>query len=227
MSLGVYQDEHLITVETWKERVFIPLQNGSGGCSRTHERLNLIQAEREAKIKWWSCRAQGENLRHRAQWCPPGDSHPEHHSIRTQPSLKHKSLMEKAALPRFCFQELWGASCDLHGLTEQHNTAAALKGEGLCVLLSFPTWLPHACGAQAWQLPQPFPGWSCTVTSVPTLCWQQAPFPCLRAAPALSSFVRMKGSSQSCTVCFDNRAALFALLYQYMEKWGLVLYLRY
>lgn len=129
--------------------------------------------------------------------------------------------------PNSASQELWGASCDLHGLTEQHTTAAALKGEGLCVLLSFSTWLPHACGAQAWQQPQPFPGWSCTMTSVPILCWQQAPFSCLRAAPALSSFVRMKGSSQSCTVCFDNRAALFALLYQYMEKWGLVLYLRY
>lgn len=51
-SLGVYQDELLITVQTWKERVSVPLQYGSGGCSKTHESPNPIRAEREAKIKW-------------------------------------------------------------------------------------------------------------------------------------------------------------------------------
>lgn len=41
-SLGVYQDELLISVQTWNERVFVPLQYGSGGCSRTRERVNPI-----------------------------------------------------------------------------------------------------------------------------------------------------------------------------------------
>lgn len=150
---------------------------------------------------------------------PSQGSHPEQHSIRTQPGLKHTDPQWRKLLsPNSSSQELWGASCDLHGLAEQHITAAPVKRKGFVCSASFSTWLPHARGAWAWQLPPPFPGWPCTVTSVPTLCWQQAPFSCLRAAPALSSFVRMKGSSQSCTVCFDNRAALFALLYQYMEK---------
>lgn len=50
-SLGIYQDELSITIETWNQRVFVPLQHGSGERSRTCEGLNPIRAERETKIK--------------------------------------------------------------------------------------------------------------------------------------------------------------------------------
>lgn len=84
-----------------------------------------------------------------------------------------------------------------------------LKKKEFMRLLSSSRLLPHACGASG--LARHFPRWPFTVTSFPVLCWQQAPITCMssfRAAPALSSFVRMKVSSQSCTTCFDNAGLL-------------------
>lgn len=99
-SLGVYQDELLIAVQVWNKRVFLPLQYGSGGCSRTHGRPNPTRAEREAKIKRCSFRAQLENLRHRA--CLGQSSWAAQH-LDSAWVQTYKSLMKKVALPRFYF----------------------------------------------------------------------------------------------------------------------------
>ena len=121
--------------------------------------------------------------------------------------LKEKTVLPKCHFPRTARGQLWSAWTNI----STYVTAAPLKRRSSRVSSHFPACchMPVLCQAQ--RLACRFPRWPFAVTSFPALRWQQAPITCMssfRAAPALSSFVRMKVSSQSCTTWFVNAGLL-------------------
>lgn len=93
---------------------------------------------------------------------------------------------------------------------------SALK-EFTC-LLSFSSLLPQACGAPGMLAGMPFLMLALYCNFFPHTCASSRLPLCARAAPALSSFVRMKVSSLSCTTCFDSAGLLSRLCFISMQN---------
>lgn len=181
-SLGVYQNELLVSGLGTRQYLFLSCMALVGALGHVKEWIpsELKEKQRsrgeavEHKWKIWGTEPSGA-LPGQLSWA---SQHQDSAWVQT-----YKSPKEKAALPKFCFPravggQLWPAWTD----RPAHHCSSLERRGPVCSALLF------------LQLPQLFPGWPCTVTSV-----------CPHTVLAASSPLLPPSSSSPELFCQDER----------------------